>query len=46
MLDCINVFLVPQYIVSQEDLQHKILNLSTLDPLSSPYHRRRAGKRK
>ena len=36
LLDCITVFLDPQCIVSQKDLQHKILNWSTLLP-SCPY---------
>ena len=36
LLDCITVFLDPQCIVSQEDLQHKILNWSTFLP-SGPY---------
>ena len=39
---CINVFLDPQCIISQEDFQHKILNWSTLLPLLS-LHTSRAG---
>ena len=37
ILDCLNVFLDPQYMVSQEDFQPKILNWSTLLPLLSLY---------
>ena len=39
ILDCINVFLDPQCIITQEDFQHK-----TLLPLLS-IHKSRAGKR-
>ena len=44
-LDCINVSLDPQCIVSQEDFQHKIVIWSILLPLLS-LHTSRAGKRK
>ena len=44
ILDCINIYLDPQWIVSQEVFQLKILNWSALLPLLS-LHTSRAGKR-
>ena len=43
-MDCIKVFLDPQYIVSHEDFQQKILNWSALLSLLSLYTIR-TGKR-
>ena len=39
ILDCMNVFLDRQYIVRQEDFQHKILNQSSLLPLLAPAYK-------